>query len=95
MFAGPQEKIPECISIADEIVSANTAKPETFGLSVAEAYAMNKPVTAVRRFGGVAEVMDAVESAGCTSAREAVMKLYGAETFSDRTLAVYREVRRF
>lgn len=95
VFAGPQEKIPECISIADEIVSANTAKPETFGLSVAEAYAMNKPVTAMRRFGGVAEVMDAVESAGCASAREAVMKLYGAETFSARTLAVYREVRRF
>lgn len=95
VFAGPQEKIPECISIADEIVSANTAKPETFGLSVAEAYAMNKPVTAVRRFGGVAEVMDAVERAGCASTREAVMKLYGAETFSARTLAVYREVRRF
>ena len=92
VFAGPQEKIPECISIADEIVSANTAKPETFGLSVAEAYAMNKPVSAMRRFGGVAEVMDAVEGAGCASTREAVMRLYGAETFSARTLAVYREL---
>lgn len=92
VFAGPQEKMPECISIADEIVSANTTKPETFGLSVAEAYAMNKPVTAMRRFGGVAEVMDAVEGAGCDSTREAVMKLYGMDTFTDRTLAVYREV---
>ena len=63
IFAGPQKKIPECISIADEIVSANTTKPETFGLSVIEAYAMNKPVRA-KRFGGVAEVMEAVERAG-------------------------------
>lgn len=95
IFAGPQEKIPECISIADEIVSANTAKPETFGLSVAEAYAMNKPVAVARRFGGVAEVMDAVEGAGCASTREAVEKLYGAEAFAERTLAVYREAAQF
>ena len=60
IFAGGQAKIPECISIADEIVSANTTKPETFGLSVIEAYAMNKTVRA-KRFGGVAEVMEAVE----------------------------------
>ena len=86
-FAGPQEKMPECISIADEIVSANTTKPETFGLSVAEAYAMNKPVTVLRRFGGVAEVMDAVEGAKCASTREAVMKLYGDETFAHKTSA--------
>ena len=95
VFAGPQEKVPECISIADEIVSANTAKPETFGLSVAEAYAMNKPVAVARRFGGVAEVMDAVEGAGCASTREAVVKLYGAEAFAERTLAVYREAAQF
>ena len=92
IFAGSQEKVPECISIADEIVSANTAKPETFGLSVAEAYAMNKSVSVARRFGGVAEVMDAVEGAGCASTREAVEKLYGAEAFAERTLAVYREL---
>ena len=95
VFAGPQEKVPECISIADEIVSANTTKPETFGLSVAEAYAMNKPVSVARRFGGVAEVMAAVEGAGCASTREAVVKLYGAEAFAARTLAVYREVVQF
>ena len=95
VFAGPQEKIPECISIADVIVSANTAKPETFGLSVAEAYAMNKPVSVARRFGGVAEVMAAVEGAGCGSTREAVVKLYGDEAYAVRTLAVYREVLSF
>ena len=92
VFAGPQEKIPECIAIADEIVSGNVTKPETFGLSVVEAYAMNKPVRVARRFGGVAEVMDAVERAGCATLREAVLKLYGVEKFAERTLTAYREV---
>lgn len=91
VFAGAQEKVPECISIADEIVSANTTKPETFGLSVAEAYAMNKPVAVQRRFGGVAEVMAAVEGAGCASRRAAVLKLYGTDVFIARTMSVYRE----
>ena len=90
IFAGPQEKIPECIAIADEIVSANTAKPETFGLSVIEAYAMNKPVRA-KRFGGVAEVMEAVERAGRPTLREAVILLYGRDLQAARTLAAYRE----
>ena len=90
IFAGSQEKIPECISIADEIVSANTTKPETFGLSVIEAYAMNKPVRA-RRFGGVAEVMAAVEGAGKATLREAVLSLYGYDRQAERTLSVYRE----
>ena len=90
VFAGPQEKIPECISIADEVVSANTTKPETFGLSVIEAYAMNKPVKA-KRFGGVAEVMEAVEKAGKTTLREAVMALYGQDLQAERTFAAYRE----
>ena len=94
IFAGPQEKIPECIAIADEIVSGNTTKPETFGLSVVEAYAMNKPVRVARRFGGVAEVMDAVEQAGCATLREAVLKFYGMDLFSERTLAAYREACR-
>ena len=91
VFAGPQEKIPECISIADEIVSANTTKPETFGLSVIEAYAMNKPVRA-KRFGGVAEVMEAVERAGKSTLREAVIELYGPERQAVRTLSAYREL---
>lgn len=90
-FAGPQAKIPECLSIADEVVSANVTKPETFGLAVVEAYAMNKPVRVFRRFGGVAEVMDAVESSGCASLREAVVRLYGADRYAERTLAIYRE----
>ena len=91
VFAGQQEKIPECISIADEVVSANTTKPESFGLSVVEAYAMNKPVRA-RRFGGVAEIMSAVEQSGAASLREAVLSLYGFDKMSKRTLAVYREL---
>ena len=91
IFAGPQEKIPECISIADEIVSANTTKPETFGLSVIEAYAMNKPVRA-KRFGGVAEVMEAVEKSGKPTLREAVISLYAPSLQAERTLAAYREL---
>lgn len=91
VFAGPQEKIPECISIADEIVSANTTKPESFGLSIIEAYAMNKPVRA-KRFGGAAEVMDAVEKAGAVTFREAVVSLYGVDKFAERTVAAYREL---
>ena len=90
IFAGQQAKIPECISIADEIVSANTTKPETFGLSVIEAYAMNKPVRA-KRFGGVAEVMEAVEKAGKPTLREAVIALYGQDLQAARTLSAYRE----
>ena len=90
VFAGGQAKIPECISIADEIVSANTTKPETFGLSVIEAYAMNKPVRA-KRFGGVAEVMEAVEKAGKPTLREAVVSLYAPWLQAERTLAAYRE----
>ena len=93
VFAGPQAKIPECISIADEIVSANTTKPETFGLSVIEAYAMNKPVRA-KRFGGVAEVMDAVEKTGMPTLREAVISLYAPDLQAKRTLAAYEEVQK-
>ena len=92
IFAGPQAKIPECISIADEIVSANTTKPETFGLSVIEAYAMNKPVRA-KRFGGVAEVMEAVEKAGKPTLCEAVISLYAPRLQAKRTLAAYTEVK--
>ena len=94
VFAGPQEKIPECIAIADEIVSGNVTKPETFGLSVVEAYAMNKPVRVARRFGGVAEVMDAVARAGRPTLREAVIGLYGTNRFAERTQAAYREACR-
>ena len=91
VFAGPQAKIPECISIADEIVSANTTKPETFGLSVIEAYAMNKPVRA-KRFGGVAEVMEAVEKTGKPTLREAVISLYAPRLQAARTITTYRDL---
>ena len=91
VFAGPQEKIPECISIADEIVSANVTKPESFGLSIVEAYAMNRPVRVARRFGGAAEVMDAVEKSGKPTLRDAVLDLYGFDRWADRTRRVYRE----
>ena len=70
------------------------SKPESFGLSVAEALAMGKPVRLLRRFGGAAEILDDVAAAGCPSMREAVRALYGFETMRDRTLAVYREVAR-
>lgn len=90
VFAGHQTRIPECIAVADEVVSANTVKPESFGLSIIEAYAMNKPVRA-KRFGGAAEVMDAVAASGAPSYREAVLRLYGAGQFAERILAVYRE----
>jgi len=90
VFAGQQTKIPECLALADEIVSANTTKPESFGLSIVEAYAMNRPVRA-KRFGGAAEVMEAIESSGRPTLREAVLDLYGLDRFAERTHAVYRE----
>lgn len=52
---------------------------------------MNKPVRA-KRFGGVAEVMEAVEKANASSLREAVKTLYSSELQAERTLALYREV---
>ena len=91
VFAGAQEKVPECLSIADEVVSANTVKPESFGLSVAEALAMNRPVRLLRHFGGAAEIVDAVAAAGAPSPREAVRSLYSFEAFSARALELFRE----
>ena len=92
VFAGRQEKIAECISIADEVVSGNMTKPESFGLAVAEALAMEKPVRLLRRFGGAAEILDDVAAAGKPTTRDAVRALYGFDVMRDRTLAVYREV---
>lgn len=90
IFAGPQTKIPECLSIATEVVSGNVTKPESFGLSVIEAYAMNRPVRCLRRFGGTAEVMDAVHALGKPTLREAVSELYGFDGFSAKTRDFYR-----
>ena len=61
VFAGTRDCIPECLSLADVVVSGNVTKPESFGLSVAEALAMGKPVRLLRRFGGAAEILDEVE----------------------------------
>ena len=96
VFAGAQTKIAECMALADEIVSANTTKPESFGLSIAEAYAMNKSVRALKRFGGVGEIMDAVEreitSGRAKNYRESVHNLYNFDIISRKTLEIYQEL---
>ena len=56
VFAGAQEKIAECLSMADVVVSGNTTKPESFGLSMAEALTMDKPVIA-KAFGGAMDIV--------------------------------------
>lgn len=92
IFAGARTEIPECLSIATEVVSGNVMKPESFGLSVIEAYAMNRSVRCLKRFGGTAEVMEAVAALGKPSLREAVSELYGFKTFAENTLALYAEI---
>ena len=57
VFAGNQQKIAECLSIADVVVSANTRKPEAFGRSMAEALVMGKPVVAAA-FGGALDIVE-------------------------------------
>lgn len=94
VFAGAQQKVPECLSIASEVVSANTTKPETFGLSIAEALAMNRPVRLFRRFGGAAEILDAVAASGAESSRAAVISLYNFDIMSARTLETYARLTR-
>ena len=65
VFAGPQSKVPECLSLADVVVSANVVKPESFGLSMAEALAMGKPVVA-KGFGGALDIVrDGVDGVFC------------------------------
>jgi glycosyltransferase involved in cell wall biosynthesis len=57
VFAGNQQKVAECLSLADVVVSANTRKPEAFGRSMAEALAMNRPVVATA-FGGALDIVE-------------------------------------
>ncbi len=57
VFAGNQQKIAECLTIADVVVSANWKKPEAFGRSMAEALAMNRPVVATA-FGGALDIVE-------------------------------------
>ena len=56
VFAGGETKIPECLSIASVVVSSNTRKPESFGLSMAEALMMGRPVVA-KAFGGALDIV--------------------------------------
>ena len=100
VFAGAQDDIPACLSVADLVVSGNVAKPESFGLSVAEALAMGKPVRLLRRFGGAGEILDevekrvAVEAGGGAKYREAVRSLCDFGIMWDRTEKVYEELLR-
>ena len=57
VFAGNQQKVAECLSIADVVVSANTRKPEAFGRSMAEALVMGRPVVAAA-FGGALDIVE-------------------------------------
>ena len=61
VFAGNQQKIAECLSIADVVVSSNIKKPEAFGRSMAEALAMGKPVVA-KAFGGALDIVASGEN---------------------------------
>lgn len=56
VFAGSQTHVPELYALADVVVSCNVKKPESFGRSVAEAIAMNRPVIASRH-GGVLDII--------------------------------------
>ena len=68
------------------------SKPESFGLSVAEALAMDRPVRLLRRFGGAAEILEEVAAARRPTLREAVRVLCDPECMLRETLAVYDEV---
>lgn len=57
VFAGNQQKMAECLFMADIVVSSNTKKPEAFGRSMAEALAMGKPVVA-KAFGGALDIVE-------------------------------------
>lgn len=89
VFAGAQSAIPECLAVADEVVCGNTEKPESFGLSVCEALAMNKPVRLLRHFGGAAEILDSVAECAAADTRQAVNALYGFSAVTEKTIALY------
>lgn len=56
IFAGSQNHVAELYDLSTIICSCNTKKPESFGRSVAEAIAMNRPVIAAAH-GGVLEII--------------------------------------
>ena len=55
-FAGSQRHMAEIYASGHVLVSANQAKPEAFGRSMAEALAMDCPVIATR-FGGALDIV--------------------------------------
>ncbi|MBR4354130.1 MAG: glycosyltransferase family 4 protein [Kiritimatiellae bacterium] len=95
VFAGNQQKVAECLSLADVVVSANTKKPEAFGRSMAEALAMNKPVVATA-FGGALDIVEngkngmlvPVESAGPEGFAQAIKTVLETEYGDLRTPAI-------
>lgn len=92
VFAGNQQKVAECLSIADVVVSSNTKKPEAFGRSMAEALAMGKPVVA-KAFGGAQDVVrDGVDGVLTKDAEfaEAIEKVAGMRFGDLRTDALER-----
>ncbi|MBM4163724.1 MAG: glycosyltransferase family 4 protein [Lentisphaerae bacterium] len=56
VFAGSHTRMAEIYDAADVVVSCSTSKPETFGRSMIEALAMNRPVIATRH-GGALDIM--------------------------------------
>lgn len=56
VFTGSQERMPEIYHTADVVVSCSTSKPETFGRTMVEALAMERPVIATRH-GGALDIM--------------------------------------
>ena len=92
VFAGARDCIPECLAIADEVVSGNVTKPESFGLSVAEALAMNKKVRLLKKFGGAGEILDEVEK--WESPREAIRAMCDLSVMAKKTIEVYDECLR-
>ena len=98
VFAGARSDIPECLMVADEVVSGNVTKPESFGLSVAEALAMGKPVRLMRNFGGAGEILEecgrriAREQNGDAERREAIRSLCDSDIMWQQTEKVYEEL---
>ena len=100
VFAGARDCIPECLAIADEVVSGNVTKPESFGLSVAEALAMNKKVRLLKKFGGAGEILEKVEKwksgkvEKCEETREAIRAMCDLSVMAKKTIEVYDECLR-
>lgn len=99
VFAGNQQKIAECLSLADVLVSSNTTKPEAFGRSMAEALAMGTPVVA-KAFGGAMDIVeDGVNGVlvpaetphgdcECTAFADAIVKVAGMKFGDLRSAAL-------